>query len=384
MPWGMAGWFIIGIILGCLTGMLPGLHSNTLISILSEIGIDETSFAILIIAIYPANLIVSFIPSIFLGIPEDSTVIAVLPGQRMVLKGKGLLALKTILLSSVFAALVSIVLFYPSLGFFPIIYGFMRPNMKYILLLLSIILLAKTKKPHLSLLIFLLAGALGYLSLNSEMKDPFLPMFSGMFAITAMINYGKRRIPEQKDTNIDFGFLKFSFLGVLLGFFSDLIPGIGSPSQVAVFATIFMPMNTLGYLATISSISISQAIFSLSSVASINKARVGAIIWLSDYIDIEKNLALLLPLFLIGITVSVFIVYLLRRKIGAMASLDLKEINWVLAAYLIIITFLLNGVFGVVILVLGSILGLVTTKMKIERTNLMGAIIVPTLILLFR
>ncbi|MBU1886764.1 tripartite tricarboxylate transporter permease [Candidatus Micrarchaeota archaeon] len=383
MPWGMAGWFIIGIILGCLTGMLPGLHSNTLISILSEIGIDETSFAILIIAIYPANLIVSFIPSIFLGIPEDSTVIAVLPGQRMVLKGKGLLALKTILLSSVFAALVSIVLFYPSLGFFPIIYGFMRPNMKYILLLLSIILLAKTKKPHLSLLIFLLAGALGYLSLNSEMKDPFLPMFSGMFAITAMINYGKRRIPEQKDTNIDFGFLKFSFLGVLLGFFSDLIPGIGSPSQVAVFATIFMPMNTLGYLATISSISISQAIFSLSSVASINKARVGAIIWLSDYIDIEKNLALLLPLFLIGITVSVFIVYLLRRKIGAMASLDLKEINWVLAAYLIIITFLLNGIFGVVILVLGSILGLVTTKMKIERTNLMGAIIVPTLILLF-
>ncbi|MBU0592069.1 hypothetical protein KKD40_07635, partial [Candidatus Micrarchaeota archaeon] len=188
---------------------------------------------------------------------------------------------------------------------------------------------------------------------------------------------------EQKDTNIDFGFLKFSFLGVLLGFFSDLIPGIGSPSQVAVFATIFMPMNTLGYLATISSISISQAIFSLSSVASINKARVGAIIWLSDYIDIEKNLALLLPLFLIGITVSVFIVYLLRRKIGAMASLDLKEINWVLAAYLIIITFLLNGIFGVVILVLGSILGLVTTKMKIERTNLMGAIIVPTLILLF-
>ncbi|MFH1685076.1 MAG: tripartite tricarboxylate transporter permease [Candidatus Micrarchaeota archaeon] len=373
----------LGILLGILSGLLPGLHSNTVISVISSLGVDKQALSIIIISLFPANLITSFIPSIFFGIPEAGTIVAILPGQRMVRKGLGIHALKTVMISCVFAVLISIVVFYFSLDLFPVIYGMIRAHMRYILLAISLILLLRSKAPHLSLIIFLLSGALGYYSLNSDMSDPFLPMFSGMFAIAAILNYSKSIFPKQIDEPVKVDFLKFTLIGVFLGFIADLIPGVGSPAQIATFLSIFMPLNTLGYLAAISSVSISQAIFSLATAVSINKSRVGATAWLSGNINIESNLVLLLILFLISSSATVFIIFIFRKKIAKLASLDFSKMNIILAIYLIAITFVINGFEGVFILIIGSGVGLLTIKLGVERITLMGAIIAPTLLLLF-
>ncbi len=323
---------------------------------------DKQALSIIIISLFPANLITSFIPSIFFGIPEAGTIVAILPGQRMVRGGLGICALKTVMISCVFAVLISIVVFYFSLDLFPVIYGMIRAHMKYILLVISLILLLRSKAPHLSLIIFLLSGALGYYSLNSEMSDPFLPMFSGMFAIAAILNYSKSIFPKQIDEPIKVDFLKFTLIGVFLGFIADLIPGVGSPAQIATFLSIFMPLNTLGYLAAISSISISQAIFSLATAVSINKSRVRATPVLSENIDIESNIVLLLILFLISSSATVFMIFIFRKKIAKLASLDFSKMNVILAIYLIAITFVINGFEGVFILIIGSGVGLLTIK----------------------
>ncbi len=376
--------FVAGLFCGLLSGLLPGLHSNTIISVLASLGMDEHALAVMIVSLYPAHLVTSFIPSIFFGIPESSTVVAVLPGQRMVLRGRGIVALKTVLLSCIIAAFFSVALFYLSLDIFPLAYGAIRAHMKYILLGISIVLLSRSRKPELALLIFLLSGMLGHYSLNSGMYDPFLPLFSGMFAMAAILNYKGSTIPEQEDDNIGFGFVKFTALGVFLGMLADMIPGVGSPSQVATFATIFLAMNTASYLATISSISVSQGIFSFSTAASIGKARVGATAWLSKFISIDENLFFLVSVFILSMAVAVFAIYAFRSRIGKLASLDFSRMNIILAAYLVAITFLLNGALGLAVLTVGSVLGWATIRIGVERINLMGAIIVPTLLLLFR
>lgn len=374
---------LIGVFLGLLSGLLPGLHSNTIISVISSLGIDDESLALIIIALLPAHLVTSFIPAIFFGIPESGTVVAVLPGQRMVLRGGGLVALKVILFSSIIAALLSIALFYFSLGLFPLIYGAVRQYMGWILLAVSATLLAKSRNPALALAVFLCAGTLGYFSLGSDMKDPFLPLFSGMFAVAAIVNYRKTRIPKQEDKEIGTSFIKFSVAGVFFGFMADLIPGVGSPSQVATFLSIFLPLNTIGYLAAISSISVSEAIFSLSTSASIDKSRIGATVWLSELIDIESNLAMLLTFFLISMVLTVGIIYVMRKHIAKLASLDFSRLNIILGLYLVSITFVLDGFFGLLVLAAGGALGLATLKLGAERINLMGAIIVPTLLYFF-
>lgn len=375
--------FIGGFALGFLGGLLPGLHSNTMISVLASLGLDGRALGITIISLFPAHMVSSFIPSIFFGVPESGTIVAALPGQRMVQDGEGVKALRTVLLSCVLSAIVSCALFQLSLGAFPLIYEAMRPHMKFILLGISALLLLRTKAPFLSAAVFSLSGILGYMSLNSGMPDPFLPLFCGMFAMAAMTEWKKGAAPAQGDSPPGNGILIPIAIGVFLGFAADLVPGAGSPAQTAVFATMLVRMDTPGYLALISSISVSQAVFSLSTSASIGKSRVGATAWLSDCIDIGPNIPIILALFIASLALAAMLAHALRLHAAKLAELDFSALRFVLGAYLAAITLIIDGWPGILVLAASAALGKMTLGLEVERTNLMGAIIVPTLMLLF-
>ncbi len=377
--------FLFGIFMGIISGLIPGLHSNTVIAVLSSVGIGDDAMAIIISALFSAHIIASFVPSIFFGIPSDTSVVSVLPGQRMVKQGHGILAFKVVLLSALFALLVSIVLFNPSLSAYQIVYGILKPYMGYILLFFSIIFLSRARNIFLSLCIFLLAGILGIFSLNLKIYDVFLPLFSGFFAMSAIITYQQgAKLPKQKDENPSISVLKYSLLGVFLGFFADLLPGIGAPSQIAVLATIFIPINAISYLATIASISASEAVFSFSTSAAIDKSRRGATEWRSSYISIEHNLTMLLVSVIASAAITATLAYLARNQLGKLVSINFAKLNVLIAIYLVAITFILDGLTGIIVICLSTALGYATLRLNVERTTLMGAIILPTILLLFK
>ena len=145
-----------------------------------------------------------------------------------------------------------------------------------------------------------------------------------------------------------------------------------------------MPINSLGYLSTIASISTSQTIFALSTAASIGKARIGGVAWLEKFIDIRQNNFELLVFMFFSVAITCGIVYLMRKKIASIANMNLSKLNILLAVYLTSIIFILNGFFGLAIFVVSGLLGYLTVRIGVTRTNLMGAVIVPTLMLLFR
>ncbi|MBI2079626.1 tripartite tricarboxylate transporter permease [Candidatus Micrarchaeota archaeon] len=374
--------FIFGILIGVLSALIPGLHSNTVISIAKTL--DVPFLPAFILAVFGSHLISSYIPSIFFGIPEQGSVLAVLPGQRMVRQGKGIAALKIVLFASILSLLISVSVFYPSLTLFPLIYSSIKSFIPHILILFSSILILRSKNLILSFLVFAVSGMLGYFSLNADLVDPFLPLFSGMFAISAILNYKKSKIPVQKDEKIEPNFIFYVLIGTLFGFFADLLPGVGSASQIATFISILFPINTVGYLATISSVSMSEAVFSFSTAASIDKSRMGATAMLSEQINIENNLLFVIALFLAAVAVSCLIIYFLRKKIGALSGIDFSHFNILIGAYLILISFLIDGWLGVLIISLGALLGWITIKLEVERTMMMGAVIIPTILLLFR
>ena len=376
--------FLIGVLLGMITGLIPGLHPNTICSVLAEVYIPDEIKAALIIGMVPANIVASFIPAIFFGIPEHGTVVAALAGQRLALAGRGLTALKVVLFSVIIAVAASFIIFVPSMEMFSLVYNSIGDYIKYIVLILASVVVLKSRNPVLALLVFLGSGILGYFSLNSGMGDPFVSVFSGMFAISALLNITKSRIPKQrKEEGVKKEIIVYALLGVFLGMTADLLPGISSPSQVALFASIVVPMNSMGYMATVSSIGVSEAIFSLSTTASIEKSRMGSTIWLSKFIDIEENVFLLASFFLLGTVIAVAIVYILKKKIALVSVLNSKPIAMMLIAYLVIISFLLNGWIGILVLAISTGLGWVTLRLGVERIQMMGAVIVPTLLLLF-
>ena len=117
---------LVGTALGVITGLTPGVHVNlvaasfvalhaqmiALVSLL--VGWAEPTHVdtlILICCIIVANAVshtfLDYIPSVFLGAPDADTALSVLPGHRMLLKGRGYEAV----LLSAFGSLVALFFF---------------------------------------------------------------------------------------------------------------------------------------------------------------------------------------------------------------------------------------------------------------------------------
>ncbi|MCX6778103.1 MAG: tripartite tricarboxylate transporter permease, partial [Candidatus Micrarchaeota archaeon] len=199
---------VAGILLGIFAGLIPGIHTNTIAGVLSNIRMAPEALAGAIAAAAAAQVVFQFIPAIFLFIPDAETVVSVLPGQRMLMKGKGFAALYVCAVSCVFATWLALILLPVAAWLMPLLYGIIGGAMFPVLAILSLFLLAGEGSIAgfaKASLVFALSGLLGVLVLWLPlMPDPLLPSFSGMFALAAVAVSlgGKIKIPKQE---LDFG-----------------------------------------------------------------------------------------------------------------------------------------------------------------------------------
>jgi TctA family transporter len=122
---------VIGALMGSACALVPGFHSNALAlvllslfapisAILSPLSLyagpsvpPALLFATLLVAAATAHSFVDFVPSIFLGVPDEDTVLSVLPAHRLLKSGKGLEAIQHAAAGSLCGALVAILLAVP-------------------------------------------------------------------------------------------------------------------------------------------------------------------------------------------------------------------------------------------------------------------------------
>jgi len=104
---------LLGAALGCGTGAAPGIHVNTLCLLLTSslgamlplaaaaaawLGADAANapvlLACLIVSAAASHSFLDFLPSIFLGAPDEGDSLSTLPGHRLLLQGRGLEAVR--------------------------------------------------------------------------------------------------------------------------------------------------------------------------------------------------------------------------------------------------------------------------------------------------
>ena len=85
-----------GLIAGTFTGLIPGIHINLvsawLLAIIASGFFDFVSpivFVVFICAMTTTHTFIDFIPSIYLGAPDDESYLSVLPGHQLLMDGKG-------------------------------------------------------------------------------------------------------------------------------------------------------------------------------------------------------------------------------------------------------------------------------------------------------
>jgi TctA family transporter len=117
---------------GIITGLIPGIHVNNVALLVLALQASLMAFTFTIfgdgagtfeIAIIISSLIIGclvthtfldIIPSVFLGAPDEDTALSVLPGHRLMLKGRGYEAIKCSALGSFGAVLAALLALFPA------------------------------------------------------------------------------------------------------------------------------------------------------------------------------------------------------------------------------------------------------------------------------
>ncbi len=388
--------FFLGVAAGTLTGLTPGVHTNT-VAVLTVGSLPALTrhFSLVSIAVFLSAMVIvhsflDFIPSIFLGAPESDTALGVLPGHKMLLRGEGYDALKLTVAGGLGAFLVGMI-FLPAFALFvekgyPILEKFIVP---IIISFSAIFMLLENgfKKKLWALLIFMMAGSLGLTVLNGlNIKDGLFPMLSGLFGISTLLisSFSTAKIVEQKFSdeikilskkNI-WNYIKAAISSALM----SLLPALGS-AQAAVMSQAFAREDKEGkdFLVIVGGINTVSAIFVLTTLYLIGRARTGVIAAMKQFLVIDFHTYLIL---LAASFAATGISVILTLKLGKLFANKIQKLNYrKLSLAIIIFIFALVAIFsgwlGLLVLSVSTAIGLLAPLAGCKRIHAMGCLVIP-------
>lgn len=200
-----------GVAAGIVTGITPGIHINlvsVLLVSLSGYFLGFTSPLMLgafIVAMAITHTFLDIIPTVFLGAPDSDTSLGVLPGHRLLLKGKGYEAVKLNVIGSLFSLMLCIAVMPLLVMLIPVAYEYLKNLIGWILLAVVVVLILREKdmnKRFWAFMLFMITGVLGLISFDINPKNVLFPLLSGLFGVSMLITSinNKTIIPEQQIT----------------------------------------------------------------------------------------------------------------------------------------------------------------------------------------
>jgi putative membrane protein len=399
---------ILGIIIGTFTGLFPGIHINLVAAFLLSISpfllktFPPISLAVFIASLTITHTFTDYIPSIFLGAPEETSFLSVLPGHKLLLQGNGHPALVYTLYGCLIALPIMIILTPLFIFLLPVIYPYIVRIMSITLILFSLFMILTEKQKNkifYALIIFLMSGFLGIATLNLNLTEPLLPLFTGLFGASSLIITinQKTKIPLQQITPLNEiklskkSLLESTFISLIVSPIPAFLPGLGA-SQAATIGTEIKSddenkkesqENEKEFLFLVGVTNLLVTGLSFIALYSINKTRTGAAVAIQKLIP--KLTITDLSIIITTIIISGFIAFIISVNISKFFAKNINKINYstlsiIILLILILATFLFTSWLGILILIISTSLGITAILIGIKRTNLMGCLLVPTIL----
>ncbi len=378
---------LLGLIFGIISGLIPGLHINSIIYLISELPLNLEINAITIIISSIIFSFLSILPSTILSIPNNDNFIAVLPAQKMYLKGKGFEAIMLYLKGAKYSLIYGlpvIILFLVLLPYLPNSLKIITP----IILILSIIFLFFNTKNHFGYLIIIFAGLIGYLSMNYfTLQNPLLPLISGLFGFSSLIFILKENVLyiKQKITfpNISkYTKIKIGIIAPSLSIIVSLFPGLGN-GFATYFGSKISNLKDEEYIILNGGISTLVMVLSFFVVYVLNKSRTASAVFFKDFAQntIIYNYYLIIGLIILSCLFGYFITKILAEKILLRTTkINTKKISYFLIVFLHILVLIFSGYIGILVFWISSLIGYLCIISKNPRILLLSCIIIPVLI----
>jgi len=387
--------FFLGVCAGTLTGLAPGIHTNTVAAgVLAGLAFLTAFFSPLALGIFLVVMVVvhsfvDFIPSIFLGAPDEAeTSLAVLPGHKLLLEGRGYEALKLTVIGGVGAALIGLALLVP-FGL-AISWGYEKLGILIPILIIGfsayfIWLEQDLKKKVWALIVFLLSGVLGILALNHlPIREPLFPLFTGLFGTSTLIIslLSKNKIVKQKlnDIIIFQGHFWNNLKSSLSAALMSVLPALGA-AQATVLAQALSRKEKSGksFLVMVGGINTVSAIFVLVTLYIIGRARTGVIAVMKQFLTLDiYGFLILLVASLAAIGFAVIITLKLGRFVAKHVSkIKYRKLSFFVLLTLIVLAGIFSGFYGLLIVSVATAIGLIAPKVGVKRIHAMGALAIP-------
>ncbi len=402
---------IIGVLCGVITGLIPGIHVNTAGAFVFSASpfllysYSPEVLAVFLLSMSISHALLEFIPSMFLGVPEEGTVLSIMPGHYLLLQGRGKEAIRLVSLGGFGAMLITILLLPVFMLVLPVLYGFLKPYIWIILSVTVVYMIHRLSKDFNSLIwssiLFLFSGIMGWVALNSPLSASvsLLCLFSGLFGVSTLL-YSlseKSVMPQQNEEHhieIDGDILRGIFAGGVAGSILGFLPGMG-PAQGSLLAQELSGGSDTGneregFLVAMSGVNASDALFSLIAIYLIGNPRSGIAVYVNQILQGLDFNHLLIMIFSAITAVSISLV--LCIKLGdwfshSMQKINYEKITWVVIIFMsfLVVLFSLmehaNLIFIMVTYITSIAMGLLPHYLDINKSHLMGVLIVPAIVI---
>jgi putative membrane protein len=387
-------YLILGIICGTITGLFPGIHPNNIVAlsflILPYFGIYN--YIPFLIGLVIAHYFINFIPSAFLGVPDDETAVSALPMHKLTLNGNGYEGIVLAGFGSYLGVIFSIIitLFLMSILHFDVkaFYCSIKVFIPFILIAFVIYQIL-TAKSVWEILVIFLSGIFGIAVLyyGEAFNITLTAIFTGMFGIPLLINNLKiYKIKSQIISlpNFELKFLKSSFFASVAGFFRIFLPGISGSQLNYILSKILNEKDLKNFIVSQGSIILSNEVFSILSVIFIGVGRSGvarAIQLLNANIDINTAI--------FSILVSSTISLIILLKLSKYLLIFIRNVNFKLLSLFFIMFCTLVVIIGsyktyliyhIAVYITSICIGLLALKSKSKLSNMMNVLIFPTIL----
>ncbi len=388
----------IALFLGCLagtfTGLAPGIHNNLVTTLLlallpSLAFLSPLAAAVFIVALAMTHTVIEFIPTVFLNIPEEDSFLALLPAQQFLADGRGYEALTVLVLGSLIGLLCALLITPLYLIMLPFLYSMLTSVIPYILIALSLFIIFREERPHIAALIFILAALLGLLTFRLPLREPLLPLLTGLFGISGLLATHITKIPRQDSPQPlrmllpHRGEWARALAGSLLAApLCASLPGIGA-GHAATLGSETVPQTNRSFLLLVGSLASAVMALSFVTVFAIGRARSGAAVAIQELLFPFHFTTLTLLLVIVlgsGILAALLALVLGRHAITLLNAVHYRYFSYGIIAFILLITLLISNLMGILVLATATAIGVACIHARVRRIQLMASLIMPAIV----
>jgi putative membrane protein len=403
-----------GALMGAFTGLVPGIHVNTLAtmmlasypsisSLVSGFAEPEAVPVLVSACIVSASVVHSyldFVPSVFIGAPDPDEALTMLPGHRLLMEGRGMAAVRAAAVGSAVGSFSAVILAVP------VQYIMLRGGaeaMEAVTLAVVIFVSAVVifsadglRGRLLAAALFAASGAMGLVCAMPELPSNgifgegtlLFPLLTGLFGIPPLLaSASSGSFPEQRDCPERSVSPLPGIKGVITGCIAGWFPGITATAGAALSASVCREETPENFISLVASIGTVTSVFSLVTLSVTGSGRSGTSAVVKEIIGdgLEGFCSGGFMLLLLSVCLASAMGYAMTIASGRLMSkladgLEPRKINLAVLIIILSLVLLMTGTCGIAVLATATLLGLVPQSEGSGRIPLTGCLMVPVII----